>query len=37
MACIDLDQDGKSKPMIMGCYGIGVGRAMAPHRTMPDD
>lgn len=24
-----LDQDGKSKPVIMGCYGIGVGRSIA--------
>ncbi len=24
-----LDQDGKAKPMIMGCYGIGVGRTLA--------
>jgi prolyl-tRNA synthetase len=24
-----LDEDGKSKPMIMGCYGIGVGRTAA--------
>lgn len=24
-----LDQNGKDKPMIMGCYGIGVGRLMA--------
>jgi len=29
MGCNFLDQHGKSKPMIMGCYGIGVGRAMA--------
>lgn len=29
MGCNYLDQDGKSKPMIMGCYGIGVGRTMA--------
>jgi prolyl-tRNA synthetase len=29
MNCNYLDQDGKSKPMIMGCYGIGVGRAIA--------
>jgi prolyl-tRNA synthetase len=29
MGCTYLDQDGKAKPMIMGCYGIGVGRAMA--------
>ncbi|WP_037572783.1 proline--tRNA ligase [Spirochaeta cellobiosiphila] len=24
-----LDQNGKSHPMVMGCYGIGVGRSMA--------
>lgn len=24
-----LDQNGKSRPIVMGCYGIGVGRAMA--------
>jgi len=24
-----LDQNGKSHPMVMGCYGIGVGRTMA--------
>ena len=29
MGCTFLDQNGKSKSMIMGCYGIGVGRAMA--------
>lgn len=29
MECNFLDADGKAKPMIMGCYGIGVGRAMA--------
>lgn len=29
MGCSFLDADGKSHPMIMGCYGIGVGRAMA--------
>ena len=29
MKCTYLDADGKSKPIIMGCYGIGVGRAMA--------
>ncbi len=29
MACDYLDRDGKSHPMVMGCYGIGVGRAMA--------
>ncbi len=29
MHCDFLDKDGKSHPMIMGCYGIGVGRAAA--------
>ena len=29
MGCTYLDQNGKSAPMIMGCYGIGVGRSMA--------
>ncbi|NMA43585.1 MAG: proline--tRNA ligase [Oligosphaeraceae bacterium] len=29
MHCNFLGSDGKSQPMIMGCYGIGVGRAMA--------
>ncbi len=29
MGCNFLDVDGKSKPMVMGCYGIGVGRSMA--------
>ena len=29
MNCRFLDKDGKSRPMIMGCYGIGVGRSMA--------
>jgi prolyl-tRNA synthetase len=29
MACRFLDAEGKSHPMIMGCYGIGVGRTMA--------
>lgn len=29
MGCTYLDADGKAKPMIMGCYGIGVGRTMA--------
>ncbi len=24
-----VDQDGKEKPVIMGCYGIGIGRTMA--------
>ena len=29
MNCNYLDRDAKSHPMVMGCYGIGVGRAMA--------
>jgi prolyl-tRNA synthetase len=29
MSCNFLDRNGKSHPMIMGCYGIGVGRTMA--------
>jgi prolyl-tRNA synthetase len=29
MSCNYLDKNGKAKPMIMGCYGIGVGRLMA--------
>ncbi len=29
MNCNYLDQDGKSHPMLMGCYGIGIGRSMA--------
>ncbi len=29
MNCCYLDENGKSRPMVMGCYGIGVGRAMA--------
>ena len=29
MNCTYLDRDGKSQVMIMGCYGIGVGRSMA--------
>ena len=29
MNCNFLDRNGKSKPMVMGCYGIGVGRTMA--------
>lgn len=24
-----LDRDGKEKPLVMGCYGIGIGRTMA--------
>ena len=29
MGCTFLNQNGKAAPMIMGCYGIGVGRAAA--------
>jgi len=29
MHCEFLSPEGKTKPMIMGCYGIGVGRAVA--------
>lgn len=29
MQCQYLDRDGKPRTMIMGCYGIGVGRTMA--------
>jgi prolyl-tRNA synthetase len=29
MNCTFLDRNGKAFPMVMGCYGIGVGRAMA--------
>lgn len=29
MNCSFLDRNGKSHPMIMGCYGIGIGRSMA--------
>jgi prolyl-tRNA synthetase len=29
MKCTFLDDDGTEKPMIMGCYGIGVGRTAA--------
>jgi prolyl-tRNA synthetase len=29
MNCNFLDRNGKAHPMIMGCYGIGVGRTMA--------
>ena len=29
MHCTYLDRDGKSHPMVMGCYGIGVGRTLA--------
>jgi prolyl-tRNA synthetase len=29
MGCNFLDQNGKRQPLVMGCYGIGIGRAMA--------
>ena len=29
MSCSYLDQQGRAQPMIMGCYGIGVGRTVA--------
>ncbi len=29
MNCVMLDENGKSKPMYMGCYGIGVTRVVA--------
>jgi len=29
MGAVFLDEQGKSRPMIMGCYGIGVGRTAA--------
>ncbi len=29
MGCTFLDQDGKERPMVMGCYGIGLTRIMA--------
>jgi len=29
MGCLYLDKNGKTHPMIMGCYGIGVGRSLA--------
>lgn len=29
MKCVFLDAEGKEKPAVMGCYGIGVGRTMA--------
>ena len=29
MGCVFLDENGKEKPMIMGCYGIGIGRSAA--------
>ncbi len=29
MKCYFLDKDGKSKPVVMGCYGLGIGRSVA--------
>ncbi len=29
MNAVYLDENGKERPMVMGCYGIGVGRTMA--------
>lgn len=29
MNCTFADQDGSNKPMVMGCYGIGIGRTVA--------
>ena len=29
LGCTYLDRNGKSQPMVMGCYGIGVSRTMA--------
>ncbi|HDI79243.1 MAG TPA: proline--tRNA ligase [Desulfobacteraceae bacterium] len=29
MGALFLDRDGKEKPIVMGCYGIGVGRTVA--------
>lgn len=29
MNALFLDEDGVQKPMVMGCYGIGVGRTVA--------
>jgi len=29
MNCVFLDETGERKPMIMGCYGLGVGRTVA--------
>ena len=28
MKCVYVDEDGKNKPMVMGCYGIGVTRTL---------
>ncbi len=29
MNCTFADQDGSNKPMVMGCYGVGIGRTVA--------
>ena len=29
MKALFVDKDGKKKPIIMGCYGLGLGRLMA--------
>ena len=29
MQCVYLDEKGERKPMIMGCYGLGIGRTVA--------
>jgi prolyl-tRNA synthetase len=29
MNCVYLDESGERKPMIMGCYGLGIGRTVA--------
>ena len=29
MRCVFLDENGKERPMVMGCYGIGVSRVLA--------
>jgi prolyl-tRNA synthetase len=37
MNCTFLDKNGKSHPMIMGCYGIGIGRTMASVAEQSND
>ncbi|HHW48655.1 MAG TPA: proline--tRNA ligase [Clostridiaceae bacterium] len=29
LGCVYLDENGKERPMVMGCYGIGINRTMA--------
>ena len=29
MGCLYTDQDGRQQPMLMGCYGLGIGRTVA--------